>query len=91
MHSQSVANAVFSPVEEKVSTLLANEKIQPNTKKAAMRVLDKLRSLNAFLNGLESVELDHSGMVWMEELSHVVLSAVIVINNFINKAEQQGS
>ena len=60
IHSQSVAKAVFfhSPVEEKVSALQAGEKFEPYTKKKAMRVVDKLRSLNGFLTGLESVELD---------------------------------
>ena len=85
---QSVANTVVSPVEEKVSALLSQGAIHPITKKAAMRVLDKLRSLNPFLKGLESVELDDSGMVWTEELSHVCLSAVTAINHFINKTEQ---
>ena len=85
---QSVANTVVSPVEEKVSALLSLGAIHPITKKAAMRVLDKLRSLNPFLKGLESVELDDSGMVWTEELSHVCLSAVTAINHFINKTEQ---
>ena len=85
---QSVANTVVSPVEEKVSALLSLEAIHPITKKAAMRVLDKLRSLNPFLKGLESVELDDSRMVWTEELSHVCLSAVTAINHFINKTEQ---
>ena len=85
---QSVANTVVSPVEEKVSALLSQGAIHPITKKAAMRVLDKLRSLNPFLKGLESVELDDSGMVWTEELSHVCLSAVTAINHFIYKTEQ---
>ena len=85
---QSVANTVVSPVEEKVSALLSLGAIHPITKKAAMRVLDKLRSLIPFLKGLESVELDDSGMVWTEELSHVCLSAVTAINHFINKTEQ---
>ena len=85
---QSVANTMVSPVEEKVSALLSLGAIHPITKKAAMRVLDKLRSLNPFLKGLESVELDDSGMVWTEELSHVCLSAVTAINHFINKTEQ---
>ncbi|RVW73484.1 putative disease resistance RPP13-like protein 2 [Vitis vinifera] len=85
---QSVANTVVSPVEEKVSALLAQEAIHPYTKKKAMRVLDKLRSLNGFLKGLESVELDDGGMVWMEELSHVCLSAVVAIEDFINRTQQ---
>ena len=62
--------------------------IHPYTKKKAMRVLDKLRSLNGFLKGLELVELlDDSGMVWMENLSHVSLSAVISIEDFINRTQ----
>ncbi|RVW25358.1 putative disease resistance RPP13-like protein 2 [Vitis vinifera] len=88
IHGQSVANTVVSPVEEKVSALLAQEAIHPYTKKKAMRVLDKLRSLNGFLKGLESVELDDGGMVWMEELSHVCLSAVVAIEDFINRTER---
>ena len=88
IHGQSVANTVVSPVEEKVSALLAQEAIHPYTKKKAMRVLDKLRSLNGFLKGLESVELDDGGMVWMEELSHVCLSAVVAIEDFINRTQQ---
>ncbi|WJZ88184.1 hypothetical protein VitviT2T_007512 [Vitis vinifera] len=88
IHGQSVANKVVSPVEEKVSALLAQEAIHPYTKKKAMRVLDKLRSLNGFLKGLESVELDDGGMVWMEELSHVCLSAVVAIEDFINRTQQ---
>ncbi|CBI22358.3 unnamed protein product, partial [Vitis vinifera] len=54
-----------------------------------MRVLDKLRSLNGFLKGIESVELYDNGMVWMEELSHVCLSAVVAIDYFINKTTQE--
>ncbi|XP_034686750.1 putative inactive disease susceptibility protein LOV1 [Vitis riparia] len=88
IHGQSVANMVVSPVEEKVSALLAQEAIHPYTKKKAMRVLDKLRSLNGFLKGLESVELADGGMVWMEELSHVCLSAVVAIEDFINRTQQ---
>ncbi|WJZ88183.1 hypothetical protein VitviT2T_007511 [Vitis vinifera] len=88
IHGQSVANTAVSPVEEKVSALLTQEAIHPYTKKKAMRVLDKLRSLNGFLKGLESVELHDGGMVWMEELSHVCLSAVIAIEDFINRTEQ---
>ncbi|XP_034679853.1 probable disease resistance RPP8-like protein 2 [Vitis riparia] len=88
IHGQSVANTVVSPVEEKVSALVAQEAINPYTKKKAMRVLDKLRSLNGFLKGLESVELDDGGMVWMEELSHVCLSAVVAIEDFINRTQQ---
>ena len=53
-----------------------------------MWVLDKLRSLNGFLKGLESVELDDGGMVWMEEFSHVCLSVVVAIDNFINRTKQ---
>ena len=52
-----------------------------------MWVLDKLRSLNGFLKGLESVELDDGGMVWMEEFSHVCLSVVVAIDNFINRTK----
>ncbi|KAL6347297.1 hypothetical protein AAG906_013733 [Vitis piasezkii] len=63
------------PVEEKVSALVAQEAIHPYTKKKAMRVLDKLRSLNGFLKGLES-------------LSHVCLSAVVAIEDFINRTQQ---
>ncbi|KAL6343352.1 hypothetical protein AAG906_022935 [Vitis piasezkii] len=37
IHGQSVANTVVSPVEEKVSALLAQEAIHPYTKKKAMR------------------------------------------------------
>ncbi|XP_059593151.1 putative inactive disease susceptibility protein LOV1 [Vitis vinifera] len=85
---QSVAKTVVSPLEEKVSALLAQEAIHPCTKKKAMRVLDKPRSLNGFLKGLESVELDAGGMGWMEELSHVCLSAVGAIEDFINRTQQ---
>ena len=85
---QSVAKTVVSPVEEKVSALLAQEAIHPDTKKKAMRVLDKLKSLNGFLKGLESAELDDGGMVWMEELSRVCLSAVVAIEDFINRTQQ---
>ena len=88
IYNPSVANTVVSPVEEKVSGLLSQQVIHPITKKAAMRVLDKLRSLNGYLKSLESVELDDCGMVWIEELSHVVLSAVIAIEDFINKKQQ---
>ena len=77
-------------MEEKESALLALEAIHPITKKAAMRlrVLDKLRSLNGYLKRLESVELDNCGMVWIEDLSHVSLSAVIAIEDFINRKQQ---
>ena len=71
INNRSMANTVVSPVEDKVSAL---EAIHPFTKKKARRVLDKLRSLNGFLKSLESLQLDDSGMVWIEELSHVVLS-----------------
>ena len=84
MNNQSMTNTVVSPVEEKVSALLALDAIHPYTKKKAMRV----RSLNGFLKSLESVQLDDCGMVWIEELSHVVLSAVIAIEDFINKKQQ---
>ncbi|KAL6342549.1 hypothetical protein AAG906_012402 [Vitis piasezkii] len=73
IHHRSVANTIVSPVEQKVSALLAQEVIHPHTKKKVMRVLDRFRSLNDFLAGLQSVELDACGMVWMEELSHVAL------------------
>ena len=53
-----------------------------------MRVLDKLRSLNDYLKSLESVELDDSGMVWIEELSNAAMSAGIAVENFINKTQQ---
>ena len=53
-----------------------------------MWVLDKLRSLNGFLKGIESVELDDGGMVWMEELSDVCLSIVVAIDDFINRTEK---
>ncbi|RVW61896.1 hypothetical protein CK203_063849 [Vitis vinifera] len=82
------AITIVSPVEEKVSALLALEAIHPYTKKKVMRALDKFRSLNDFLTGLQSVELDDCGMVWMEELSHVALSAAIAIEDLINKEEQ---
>ena len=85
INNRSMANTVVSPVEDKVSAL---EAIHPFTKKKARRVLDKLRSLNGFLKSLESLQLDDSGMVWIEELSHVVLSAVIAIEDFINKKQQ---
>ncbi|KAJ9701570.1 hypothetical protein PVL29_006793 [Vitis rotundifolia] len=88
IHDRSVANTIVSPVEQKVSALLAQEVIHPHTKKKVMRVLDKFRSLNDFLTGIQSVELDACGMVWMEELSHVALSAVTAIEDFINKKEQ---
>eukprot|EP00261_Vitis_vinifera_P019973 XP_010650658.1 PREDICTED: disease resistance protein RGA2-like [Vitis vinifera] len=88
IHHRSVANTIVSPVEQKVSALLAQEVIHPHTKKKVMRVLDKFRSLNDFLAGLQSVELDACGMVWMEELSHVALSAVTAIEDFINKKEE---
>ncbi|KAJ9701584.1 hypothetical protein PVL29_006807 [Vitis rotundifolia] len=88
IHDRSVTNTIVSPVEQKVSALLAQEAIHPYTKKKVMRVLDKLRSLNGFLKGLESVELNDGGMVWMEELAHVCLSAVIAIEDFINRTEQ---
>ena len=79
-----MANTIVSLVEQKVSALLAQEVIHPHTKKKVMRVLDKFRPLNDFLTGLQSVELDACGMVWMEELSHVALSAVTAIEDFIN-------
>ncbi|KAJ9701579.1 hypothetical protein PVL29_006802 [Vitis rotundifolia] len=88
IHGRRVTNTVVFPVEDKVSALLAQEAINPYTKKKAMRVLDKFRSLNGFLKGLESVELDDCGMFWMKELSHVSLSAVTVIEDFINRTEQ---
>ncbi|KAL6347278.1 hypothetical protein AAG906_013714 [Vitis piasezkii] len=50
---------------------VANTIVSPVEQKKVMRVLDKFRSLNDFL----TVELDACGMVWMEELSHVALSA----------------
>ncbi|KAJ9701550.1 hypothetical protein PVL29_006773 [Vitis rotundifolia] len=84
----SVANTIVSPVEGKVSALLALEAIHHYTKKKVMRVLDKFTSLNDFLTGLQSVELDDCGMVWMEELSHVALSAAIAIEDLINIKEQ---
>ena len=58
-----MANTVVSPVDDKVSALVALEAIHPFTKKKVMRVLDKLRSLNGFLKSLESVQLDDRGMV----------------------------
>ncbi|KAJ9701553.1 hypothetical protein PVL29_006776 [Vitis rotundifolia] len=85
---QNLENAVVSPVEEKVSALLALEALHPDSKKEATRVLDKFRSLDSFLKGLESVEIDDRGMVWMEELSHVSLSVVVVIQDFINNNQQ---
>ncbi|RVW91979.1 hypothetical protein CK203_030222 [Vitis vinifera] len=88
IQGRSVANTIVSPVEEKVSALLALEAIHPYTKKKVMRALDKFRCLNDFLTGLQSVELDDCGMVWMEELSHVALSAAIAIEDLINKEEQ---
>ena len=88
INNRSMANIVVSPVEEKVSALLALEAIHPFTKKKAMRVLDKLRSLNGFLKSLESVQLDDCGMVWIEELSHAALAAGITIENLINKTQQ---
>ena len=88
IQGRSVAITIVSPVEEKVSALLALEAIHPYTKKKVMRALDKFRSLNDFLTGLQSVELDDCGMVWMEELSHVALSAAIAIEDLINKEEQ---
>ena len=88
INNRSMTNTVVSPVEEKVSALLALEAIHPFTKKKAMRVLDKLRSLNGFLKILESVQLDNCGMVWIEELSHAALSAGITIENLINKTQQ---
>ncbi|RVW73483.1 hypothetical protein CK203_057937 [Vitis vinifera] len=88
IHHRSVANTIVSPVEQKVSALLAQEVIHPHTKKKVVRVLDKFRSLNDFLTGLQSVELDACDMVWMEELSHVALSAVTAIEYFINKKEE---
>ncbi|KAL6342401.1 hypothetical protein AAG906_009074 [Vitis piasezkii] len=99
IHHRSVANTIVSPVEQKVSALLAQEVIHPHTKKKVMRVLDRFRSLNDFLaglqsvsewflKGLESLELDDGGMVWMEELSHVCLSAAVAIEDFINRTQQ---
>ena len=88
INNRSMANTVVSPVEDKVSALLALEAIHPFTKKKAMRVLDKLRSVNGFLKSLESLQLDNYGKVWIEELSHVVLSAMIAIEDFINKKQQ---
>ena len=58
IQSQNLENAVVSPVEEKVSALLALEALHPDSKKAVTRVLDKFRSLDSFLKGLESVEID---------------------------------
>ena len=71
IQSQNLENAVVSPVEEKVSALLALEALHPDSKKAVTRLLDKFRSLDSFLKSLESVEIDDRGMVWMEKLSHV--------------------
>ncbi|WJZ88175.1 hypothetical protein VitviT2T_007503 [Vitis vinifera] len=88
LHDRNVANTIVCPVEQKVTALLAQEVIHPHTKKKVMRVLDKFRCLNDFLTGLQSVELDACDMVWMEELSHVALSAVTAIEDFINKKEQ---
>ena len=75
---QSVANTVVSPVEEKVSALLPLGAIHPISKKAAMRVLDKLRSLNGFLKGLESIELDDSGMVLLELWLTIGMVAILL-------------
>ena len=55
-----------------------------------MRVLDKLRSLNGFRKGLELVELDDGGIVWMEELSHVCLSVVVAIHQQNNSRKEVG-
>ncbi|RVW91996.1 Disease resistance protein RPM1 [Vitis vinifera] len=63
IQSQNLENAVVSPVEEKVSALLALEALHPDSKKAVTRLLDKFRSLDSFLKGLESVEIDDRGMI----------------------------
>eukprot|EP00261_Vitis_vinifera_P034195 XP_019075438.1 PREDICTED: disease resistance protein RPH8A-like [Vitis vinifera] len=86
--SQNLEDIVVSPVKEKLSALLVLMALHPDTKKKARRVLDELESLSSFLKGLELVYLDDKAGVWMEKLSDVSLSAVVVIEDFINNNQQ---
>ncbi|KAJ9701561.1 hypothetical protein PVL29_006784 [Vitis rotundifolia] len=86
--SQNLEDIVVSPVKEKLSALLALKALHPDTKKKTRRVPDELESLSSFLKGLELVYLDDKAVVWMEKLSDVSLSAVVVIEDFINNNQQ---
>ena len=85
---QNMANTIVSPVIEKVTALLAQGALPPRVKKSASRVQDKFRLMNGFLKDLESVELNDRGMAWMEELCHVSLSTVDVIDQFMKSRQQ---
>ncbi|KAJ9701621.1 hypothetical protein PVL29_006829 [Vitis rotundifolia] len=88
---QTIANAVVSPVIEKVAALLAQEALPPRVEIKARRVQDKFRLINDLLRDLESVEFDDSGTVsklWIDELCQVSRSTEDVIDQFLNSREQ---
>ena len=88
---QNIANAVVSPVIEKVAALLAQEALPPRVEMKARRVQDKFRLINDFLRDLEAVELDDRGTVWnlwIDELCQVSRSTEDVIDQFLNSREQ---
>ena len=87
--NQLEINTAVSPLKEKLSALLDLKALHPDTKKKTRRVLDELESLGSFLRGLESIDLDDKAlMVWTEKLSDVSVSAMVVIEYFINKNVQ---
>ena len=87
--NQLEINTAVSPLKEKLSALLDLKALHPDTKKKTRRVLDELESLGSFLRGLESIDLDDKAlMVWMEKLPDVSVSAMVVIEYFINKNVQ---
>ncbi|RVW58050.1 hypothetical protein CK203_106943 [Vitis vinifera] len=78
----------YSMSAQKVTALLAQGALPPRVKKSASRVQDKFRLMNGFSKRLESVELNDRGMAWMEELCHVSLSTVDVIDQFMRSRQQ---
>ena len=87
--NQNMANTVSSPVIEKITALLAQDSLPSREKKSARRVQDKFRLMNGFVKDLESEELDDRGLAWMEELCHVSLSTVDVIDQFMKSRQQE--
>ena len=87
--NQNMANTVSSPVIEKITALLAQDSLPSRAKKSARRVQDKFKLMNGFVKDLESEELDDRGLAWMEELCHVSLSTVDVIDQFMKSRQQE--
>lgn len=88
VQDQNMANTVISPVMEKATALLAQEYHRPQVKKKVRQVQDKFSLMNGYLTAMEAVELDDSGMVWMEELCDASRSAVDVMGLFFKRREQ---